>query len=32
MEIIVDEIKRFVCLDINLEEKVDIKELIVIFL
>lgn len=32
MEIIVDEIERFVCLDINLEEKVDIKELIVIFL
>lgn len=32
MEIIVDEIKRCVCLDINLEERVDIKELIVILL
>lgn len=32
MEIIVDEIKKCVCLDIVLKERVDIKELIVILL
>lgn len=32
METIVDEIKRCVCLDINSEEKVDIKESIVTLL